>query len=166
MKNPLLIEFKKKEGNPYLPIGNRIVDIRTTLAEEFAWGIPNEQALEEIAKYQPIIEVGAGLGYWARLLQEVGVEIYPTDIDLPHVDEMWTQIYFGAAKNLLDEPIETLFMCWVPEREVIKTLDIYQGDIFLWVGEKIELEDFEIEKEIEIPRWKGFEDSLFVFKRK
>ena len=42
---------------------------RTCLCTYFAWAVPNEEALEVLRNLdQPILEIGAGTGYWAWLL--------------------------------------------------------------------------------------------------
>jgi len=49
-------------------------------AASFAWAVPDERALNIIAQYGPVVEVGAGLGYWARCLRERGVDVEAYDI--------------------------------------------------------------------------------------
>ena len=46
-----------------------------------SFGIPSAAALEAIARHGPIIEVGAGTGYWAGLLQAMGVDIIAFDAE-------------------------------------------------------------------------------------
>lgn len=46
-----------------------------------SFGIPSAAALEAIARHGPIIEVGAGTGYWAGLLQAMGVDIVAFDAE-------------------------------------------------------------------------------------
>lgn len=36
------------------------------LVEKFAWAIPDNRSLRIIAEFSPIVEIGAGKGYWAR----------------------------------------------------------------------------------------------------
>jgi hypothetical protein len=45
----------------------------------YAFAAPNERALEALAALGPLIEVGCGLGYWAHLLRQRGVDIIATD---------------------------------------------------------------------------------------
>jgi len=46
---------------------------RTCLCTYFAWAVPNEKALEVLRNLdQPILEIGAGTGYWAWLLSSYG----------------------------------------------------------------------------------------------
>ena len=49
------------------------------LVHLFSWAIPSDEALDTIARYAPIVEVGAGTGYWAKLLEDRGVDIAASD---------------------------------------------------------------------------------------
>ena len=50
--------------------------VDVTIADDYAWAIPNNLALRIIQHYGPVIEIGAGKGYWARLLVDsFGVDI-------------------------------------------------------------------------------------------
>lgn len=46
----------------------------------YAFAAPNEAALAALGKLAPLIEVGAGVGYWAHLLQARGIDVLATDI--------------------------------------------------------------------------------------
>jgi protein-L-isoaspartate O-methyltransferase len=41
--------------------------------------VPNEEAIRQIAVLSPIVEVGAGLGYWASLIAKAGADIVAYD---------------------------------------------------------------------------------------
>jgi hypothetical protein len=71
-----LTEFKSTSGGSYHGEDN----VRHRLVAKYAWAIPNEEALETIAKYGPIVEIGAGNGYWAFLLRSMGVEVKAFDL--------------------------------------------------------------------------------------
>ena len=45
----------------------------------YAFAAPNEAALSALEALAPLLEVGAGVGYWAKLLQDCGVDIVATD---------------------------------------------------------------------------------------
>ncbi|CAM9829753.1 unnamed protein product [Choristocarpus tenellus] len=49
------------------------------LSLRYAWAIPDERALRIIGHFGPIVEVGCGLGYWARLLRDRGVDVTAYD---------------------------------------------------------------------------------------
>lgn len=50
----------------------------------YAFAAPNSRALKALAELSPIVEVGAGVGYWALLLKQAGVVVVATD-ELPTV---------------------------------------------------------------------------------
>lgn len=47
--------------------------------------MPTDTAIETIAEYGPVLEVGAGSGYWSYVLAEAGVEVIATDLSPPDV---------------------------------------------------------------------------------
>jgi len=58
---------------------------RTCLCTYLAWAVPNEAALRAIYDLQqPILEIGAGTGYWAWLLEGMGVNIVAYDASDSH----------------------------------------------------------------------------------
>lgn len=50
----------------------------------YAFAAPNERALAAMTALAPVLEVGAGVGYWTHLLRERGVTVVATD-ELPTV---------------------------------------------------------------------------------
>ncbi|CAH0473306.1 unnamed protein product [Peronospora belbahrii] len=61
------------------------LDVR--VAMKYSWAIPDERALQIIKHYGPIVEMGAGSGYWARLLQLRGVNIIAYDLHVAGDEE-------------------------------------------------------------------------------
>lgn len=53
--------------------------IRSHLVRKYAFAVPDEPALAAIARYAPIVEMGAGTGYWARCLRERGIDVVAYD---------------------------------------------------------------------------------------
>lgn len=65
----------------------RGVTARWPLADRYAWAIPNDEALDAIAELEmPVVELGAGRGYWAALLARRGVTIDAYDLCPPDTD--------------------------------------------------------------------------------
>lgn len=56
------------------------------LQRVFSFSTPTEDALECLAKLGPLVELGAGTGYWAAMLARRGVNIVAFDIAPPSVD--------------------------------------------------------------------------------
>lgn len=56
---------------------------RHDFAKQFGWAIPSKEAIEKIKSFvgnERILEIGAGRGTWAKLMQDAGIQITPTDI--------------------------------------------------------------------------------------
>jgi len=56
---------------------------RDDFVEKYAWAVPTKEAISEIALFangENILEVGAGLGYWAMRLKKKNVNIIATDV--------------------------------------------------------------------------------------
>ena len=53
--------WKKNQNNHLL---------RQKLVRKFAWAIPDQKAINLCCKYSPLIEIGAGTGYWASLISK------------------------------------------------------------------------------------------------
>ena len=68
----------------YTPMDVNTFRHREMIKDRFSWAIPNEEALDAIAAVGPIVEIGAGTGYWAWLLQKRGVDVVAYDATPPH----------------------------------------------------------------------------------
>lgn len=149
------------------------------LVEEYAWAIPNESAIRTIAEYGPILEVGAGAGYWAMLLRQVGVDVVATDPAAP-VDPAWSPVEPLAAREAVEEyPDRTLLTVWPSEDETwaAEALHAYDGDTCIYVGEPpggctadkhfhhLLQEGWEREGMVGIPQYRGVNDRLEVWVR-
>jgi hypothetical protein len=53
---------------------------RRQLAALFSWAIPDDGALAVVADCGPLLECGAGTGYWAALLRARGVDVAASDV--------------------------------------------------------------------------------------
>ena len=158
---------------------------RTDLVRHYAWAIPNESALDVLARHAPIIEIGAGAGYWAWCLRQRQVDILAFDLDPTVANhqmrrEPWTAVHRGGARITGYHADRTLFLCWPPyhKRMAFNALRSYRGDTLVYVGEglggccaddaffgRVEREWIEI-REVSVPQWTGLHDSMSVFTRR
>lgn len=136
--------------------------VRYELIHNYAYGVPSPEMLNVIGSYGPIVEIGAGRGYWAKLLADMGVDIVATDLQHPMEldDEQHralaeagpTYPYFktpglyhpveqidalAAARHYADR---TLLVVWpsLNERWAAKAIQAYRdagGRCVLYVGE-------------------------------
>jgi len=49
----------------------------------YSYALPDDDLIRRIAGDSPIVEVGAGLGYWSWLLRQAGAEVRATDVRPP-----------------------------------------------------------------------------------
>lgn len=47
----------------------RLEIIGNSLSDKFAWAVPDNRALKVLKKFSPLIEIGAGKGYFSKLLK-------------------------------------------------------------------------------------------------
>lgn len=156
-------------------------DRRQECINKYSFAVPTEEALACIAKYAPIVEIGAGGGYWAHLLLQRGVQVDAYDKD--PVESGRNHWKFTAHLSVREGGPEvlshwTLFLCW-PYMDAMawQCLKEYQGQHVIYIGEgqggctandeffaKLEREYDEVE-EIDIPQWRGIHDGLTVYRR-
>jgi hypothetical protein len=173
--NAYLKEFNRNTKDPW--------DIdRRALVDKYSWAIPNEQAIDLLVRYSPIIEIGAGSGYWASLVAEAGGEIVAFDLKYDRWNRWHTYHYrvrYGGATKVPQYPNHTLFLCWPPYHTdmAYKTLNLYGGKYFIYVGESeggctgsnkffdLLNTDYILLETVEIPQHYGLRDELFLYQR-
>ena len=57
--------------------------VRDPLSLAYSHAIPTDEALDTIAEHAPLVELGAGTGYWAALLRLRGCDVAAYDIAPP-----------------------------------------------------------------------------------
>ena len=156
---------------------------RTEFVDLFSWAIPSLKALGVLARYGPLVELGAGSGFWAYLLRNSGVDILSFDeFEFRSVypfNRQWLPVQEGGLEQLAKYPDRTLFLCWPPiEDMATRALQAYTGRYVAYIGEgqggcTADATFFEeIEKgwhEVEccsIPKWSAIHDYLWVYERK
>lgn len=109
----------------------RFAFAETVLQSVYAYAIPSPETVEWVSRFcgdLPVIELGAGRGYWAAQLARIGVVVDAYDSHPPHVSE---NVSHAAAVGQLDvwHPVgglmdfaarpngasgAVLFFCWPP----------------------------------------------------
>jgi hypothetical protein len=115
------------------------------LSQQYAYVFPESQALALLATLGPIIEIGAGTGYWAAKLKDMGVDIIAFDQAPPDTDLVnryhaktatWTDVAHGDHTLLPAYPDRALFLCWPPLFSALgECLSFYQGDTVAYIGD-------------------------------
>lgn len=53
---------------------------RRIFAPRYAWALPSEEAIKMLVSYGPLVEMGAGTGYWAWCVRQLGGDIIAYDV--------------------------------------------------------------------------------------
>lgn len=160
---------------------------RARFVSVYSWAVPSEEALRVLAAAGPLIEIGAGNGYWAYLLRQRGVDIRAYDCHPPNKkpnhyhpeDRVWTRVFAGGPEKAATFPNRTLFLCWPPFMSPMAetALRRYTGQRVAYVGEwkgctaSPSFHDQLVDgwtqtSEVRLPNWPGIRDRLTVWERK
>lgn len=141
--------------------------------ETFGWAVPNDEAINTCVKYSPLVEIGAGLGYWAHLITDAGGKVYAYDKDS---QPLYFDVKKGTEKSIFNHPDCNLFLCWPPYNEPMgeNCVNEFTGKYIIHVGEgdgctglyyEHLTKDFMLLDTIDIPQWWGLHDRMEVWKR-
>lgn len=156
---------------------------------KFGFAILNRFTVELLKDYQPLLEVGAGCGYWSYELQQAGTAVIATDPgtgtyafqkQLKHWDNLWTSVERLTALEAVEKyPNQALLTVW-PDMASWphEMLEAYSGDTVIYVGESdggctadekfhdMLEEKFELHNSYGIPQFVGLHDYLQIYKRR
>lgn len=195
--NRTVFDEVNSTSNPYqetldqLNLGNRADSyyIRQVLTRKYSWAIPNEEALATVAEAGPIVEIGAGTGYWAALMRARGADViaydkHPMESGGNHYHpasrESWTKVEYGDESAAGKHPDRTLLLSWpvYDEPVALNALTAFKGNRVVYIGEgwggctgdnKFHTmldQHWKLEKSVDIPQWDGIHDWLRVYTRK
>lgn len=156
---------------------------RDKFVQQYAWAIPDEGAICQIASMGKIVEIGAGNGYWGSLVHQVGGIIFCVDSQYPK--NPWGPVFVGdgpdyVTKEKLGFDPDCLFLCWPPYADLLAAncLKKFEGRNLVYVGEleggctaddefhEIISKDWIILCAFDIPVWHGMRDRMFIMERK
>lgn len=168
---------------------------RRELCQHFSWAVPSPCVIQRLVEIGPILEVGAGTGYWAKCIRDAGGDIVPTDHQgWPRADpNPWhggakrhTDVLvfdaMEAVRQFADKP-RALMLGWPPysndmaEQATLAYLRL-GGQTVIYVGEAygctateryerlLSLVFGDSFEEHLIPQWGGIHDSVRIFHRK
>jgi hypothetical protein len=195
--NPYLREFTRLQpelarppdyANPvHGSTGMSAYDRRVWCVRRYAFAVPTPAALAAVARYAPIVELGAGTGYWAFVLRERGVDVVaydlapPDRLPNPHLFRpvTWTRVEQGGVEVLASHADRALFLCWPSYRDpfAAHALEAYTGKTLIYVGEPpgghtaddaffAELaRRWRLVEHVALPNWPGTHDALSVYER-
>jgi len=155
---------------------------RRLMVKVFSWAIPTDKAIGLLRDHSPIIEIGAGGGYWAWMIEQAGGTVYAYDSwwEKYKPRTKWTTVKHGGPGMIKRYPDATLFLCWPPydDAMALKCLQNYTGEFFFYEGEgefgctgdeafhnEIKL-NWKAKKTICVPTWPGIYDKLILYQRR
>lgn len=127
--NPYLKKLKvfidKNSSLARPDLASLLLEQRNDFVSEYCFTIPCYDILKKVASHSPIVEIGAGSGYWARCLGEFGADVaaydrFPPGQEDPWdwrsgnswFDESWCHIIDGDESAAASHPDRALFMAW------------------------------------------------------
>lgn len=177
----------------YPPLEFATFQAREAIKDRYAWAIPNDAALSAIAAVGPIVEIGAGTGYWAWLLQQRGVDVIAYDAAPPGPtttnhwhktrESTFTDVLVGGPEEAIPCAGRTLMLCWPPYDDPMahRALSLYLsagGKRLVYIGEGYGgctaddafhalVRERMVEREtITIPQWYGVHDYCAIYEVK
>jgi hypothetical protein len=158
---------------------------RRELAALFSWAIPDDGVLAVLAACGPLLECGAGTGYWAALLGARGVDVVASDVAPPGrgARRPWTEVKAASAVDAVRANRasgRTLFLCWPPfddDGASYAAVRAYRGDVLAYAGggaggptgtvrfhRELAL-NWRPAEQVALPNWAGLRDRLIVYRR-
>lgn len=120
--------------------------MREPLVRRYSWSIPSPgdiQWIKEQLEGRGVVEIGAGTGYWAWQMQQVGIDVIAYDLHKPKAENVFAQhgpyhpIRYGGTPKAAQHPDRALFLSWptYADRWAYRALNAYQGDLLIHAGE-------------------------------
>lgn len=183
--------FDERERSIVRQYPDRYEKLRRKLyIEHFGWGVPTREVISAIRSFaggDDILEIAAGYGLWAHLLQQAGASIRPTDAGryshespFAPTGELYTAVecleHIDALEAYPDHPV--LLLIWPPECEAVGTEStwLFQGDRviagmdFSFPSGKAFLRSlhlrFSLERQMQLPSWGEHQDLLTFWSRR
>lgn len=169
------------KGFSYIAVpgaGLRAHAIRRDLCHRYAFAIPSDEALDLIAPYSPIVEIGAGTGYWAHLLRQRGAVVRAYDVRPRR--RSFAPVLRGRARKAKQFSDHALMLCWPPLNDPMaaNALALYRGSTVIYIGEDAGgccatdafFEALEVGwrqvADCPLPQWDGIHDTLSIWRRR
>lgn len=154
------------------------------MRELFCYSVLSPKMLHFLKDYSPLVEIGAGNGYNAWLLRQLGadieaIEAYPVEegknwffgtnfLGLPAKKlNSWASVTKGDTSNLLDHADRTLLMIWPPINSMaLDALNHYKGATLILIANRNNcannafykaLQNWHLVYSTETDGWSGFQ---------
>ena len=183
-----LIRAARRDGREALV--RALGEKRSELISRYAFSIPTPDIVREIARLSPLVEIGAGSGYWARCLRAAGADIVAYDTrppgeglpfdpagGNPWFEEEWFNVTEGDAAMAGRYPERSLFLCWPPIHDAMAmdALSGYRaagGKKLVYIGSPgssgdeafhRELATLTVERSARLWSWPGIDEMLVIY---
>jgi len=173
-------------------LASLLVSKRHDIVSEYGFTIPYMDILQKVASFSPIVEIGAGSGYWARCLSEVGADVLAYDSFPPGeenpwewynsnswFDDTWYGVVRGDEYSAADHPGRSLLLAWPMPMSLMayNTLSCYKkagGRTIIYIGDphpassgdehfySLLYEHKAVEK-IDLYGWPGINEKLLIY---
>jgi hypothetical protein len=145
----------------------------------YSWAVPTPEAVEAIAEYAvPVVDFGAGSGYWSMLLHQAGVDVVAYDDWSWGKPKLWFPVKDGGVEALSNHHDRAMLLVWPPAESsmAINALRAWDGDLLFYVGEILRVNgtpaffgalsrEWHLERRVDLPNWRGKVDELYVLRR-
>lgn len=105
---------------------NRLGELRGS----HAFVCPDNALLDALVESGPLVEIGAGTGYWARLIQDRGGDVVPIDKRPPQTT--WVEVLYGDEQILGRYSDRSLLMVRPYDTQSPAVVKSWRGDC-MWV---------------------------------
>lgn len=189
MANAYLAQFRKLNRLQSNEGVIKMIRARHDMCRKYSFAIPTQQAIKAIASLSPLVELGAGTGYWSMLVKQAGAQILAYDkapgVEHPHNSYKFSRSYTAVIlgnEDILEklDPSTNLLLCWPNYNTdfAYNSLRKFRGSKFVYIGEDrggctgnkkfFDLLDrsWSIERTIALPQWPGIHDRLTIYTKK
>lgn len=159
----------------------------------YAFATPSAEAIQKLCDLAPLVEIGAGTGYWTHMIRSHSpsavVHAFDKDPPVPHSkvkaneyhgrSKVWTAVLKGAPEVSAQYKDETLFLCYPPPDAPMAFLALraFTGERVCYVGEwqgdtgtkafdKLLCENFTCEEIIPLPNWGDTCYMMMIWRRR
>ena len=171
-----------------LPDAHALRDVRKAFRRVWGFSIPCREAVEALrALDTPLVEIGAGSGYWTALLRAAGLDVIATDLESegegPYGSGLGRHAAveaLGGAQAVAAYPDRDVFCSWPTEggewcAQAVRGIAV--GRAFALIGDpsggvtgtpslhEALAVDFETEMVVEIPQFPRVDDRLTIHRR-
>jgi hypothetical protein len=166
----------------YIKRTSQLSRLREQAILQFGFSIPCAEVLDALAQHQPIVEIGAGSGYWTALMRHRSIDVIGTD---PDAQGWWEQVgqydpyqvNLEARQALRRWPKHTVFCSWPSLKEpwLLQALrSMHIGRRLILIEEDACADEktwayrdqrFSNEAYISVPAWWGCNDRCGVWRR-